>query len=97
MNLDETIRLQALKVKQLNTQGSDIDLVDHFLKTSPAVPEQMRNICASISIPLFERVENTCKSLDISKRRFVELALISALDRAAEIVDEVDPFMAGAD
>lgn len=95
MNLDETIRLQALKAKQMHTQGADVDLVDHFLTTSPSVPEQMRNICALISVPLFERVENTCKSLDLSKRRFVELALIEALDRAAAIVDEVDPFMAG--
>lgn len=95
MNLDETIRLQALKQKQLTTQGSDIDLVDFVLRHQPEVPEQMRNICATISASLFNEVENCCSMLDLSKRRFVELALQDALAKAATIIDEVDPFMGG--
>lgn len=95
MNLDETIRLQALKQKQLTTQGSDHDFVDMVLRHQPEVPEQMRNICATISTTLFNEVENCCSMLDLSKRRFVELALQDALAKAATIIDEVDPFMGG--
>lgn len=96
MNLDETIRLQALKQKQLTTRGSSDDaMLDHLLKTVPEVPEQMRNICATISVGLFNEVENCCSMLALSKRRFVELALQDALAKAATIIDEVDPFMGG--
>jgi hypothetical protein len=95
MKFDEVIRLQALKQKeQLSGHGGIMDRVmDNYLATTPEVPEQMRNICATISIKLFEEVENVCKTLEISKRRFVELALIEACDKAAVIVDDVNPFM----
>lgn len=95
MNFDETIRLQALKQKQLTTRGMDDAIAEQILKHAPEVPEQTRNICALISVKLFNDVENCCQMLDISKRRFVEMALVEALDKAAVIVDEVNPFMGG--
>lgn len=92
MNLDETIRLHALKVKQLNTVGTDMDgLIDQF--ASQAVIEGiMKNICASVSLELFQRVDNLCDALRISKRRFVELAILDALKNASAVLDEVKPF-----
>lgn len=95
MNFDETIRLQALKQKQLVTRGMDDSIAEHILRHMPEVPEQTRNICALISVKLFDEVEACCKQLEISKRRFVEMALLEALNRAAAIVDDVNPFMGG--
>lgn len=95
MNFDETIRLQALKQKQLITTGASVDIADHVLRHTPEPPEGTRNICAIISTKLFDDVENCCKMLDLSKRKFVEMALIAAMDKAAVIIDEVDPFMGG--
>jgi 3-methyladenine DNA glycosylase AlkD len=46
-----------------------------------------------VSIDLFERVEECCKQLELSKRRFVEMALQEALRQAETIVAEVDPFV----
>lgn len=94
MNLDDTIRLQALKVKKLHNDGSD-DMNELFLEQlapQAVIDGVMKNICASVSLELFEQVHNFCSAFDISKRLFVELALIDALRKASLIVDEVKPF-----
>lgn len=71
------------------------DVFDHVLKQSG--PEElekmkMRNVCALISVPLFDRLETMCSLLSISKREFIENALIEALDLADKIVDEEGVF-----
>lgn len=93
MNFDEVIRLKALELKQLHTEGSSFGdaVIDGLLK-DPANAAQLRNICAHISPELFSQVEEYCGLLSLSKRKFVEMALIEAIDRAKSIVDEVDPF-----
>jgi hypothetical protein len=95
MKFDETIRLQSLKLKELNTRGSDfsdklIDMAVADLDHSSQLP--MKNICAMVSQQMFDEVDGICQMLDMSKRRFVEMALRHALDTAASIVNEVQPF-----
>ena len=96
MNFHETIQLQALRLKELNTRGSSPPafqeaMLEAALKQNPDAP--LKNICAMVSIDLFERVEECCKQLELSKRRFVEMALREALRQAETIVAEVDPFV----
>lgn len=95
MNFDEMIRLHALKLKAFHRLGtedmSEGGLQEQLFKMAADSP-QARNICASISVQLFDQVEGACDMLGISKRRFVEAALIAAVDRASGIVAEVDPF-----
>ena len=90
MNLDETLRLKALKLKQLNTMGSDFAdvIIDQIAKDNP----ETRNICAHISLPLFQEVDSLCGLLDMSKRRFVEMALSDAVSKAHTILGEIKPF-----
>jgi hypothetical protein len=94
MNSTETLRLQALKLKQLTTNGNDFSdaLVDELIKQNPAEPPPLRNICAFISPVLFDEIEGLCSTLSISKRRFVEMALIDLMAKANSIVEEVQPF-----
>lgn len=95
MNFQETIQLKALALKQFRTRGVSDNLHEHLLEQAVKTPEGAaltRNICAHISVQLFQRVEECCSMLDLSKRQFVEMALKEALDRAETIVAEVDPF-----
>lgn len=94
MNFHETIQLKALELKQLHTRGMTDNLAEAFIAKAVEQGENTvtKNICAHIALPLFERVEQCCSMLGISKRRFVEMALAEALDRAEAIVAEVDPF-----
>jgi hypothetical protein len=44
---------------------------------------------------LFEEVENYCGLLDLSKRRFVEMALQDFLVKTRAVVDKVQPWPEG--
>jgi len=78
----------------------DTDMVDLFAN-DPANAEAMkkvtRNICAHISIELFNEVEGLCEMLSLSKRQFVELALSEAIAKASSVVNEVQPFTPGTE
>lgn len=96
MNFYETIQLQALRLKELNTKGSSPPafteaMFEAAVKQNPDAP--LKNICAHISQQLFDKVSATCELLELSKRQFVEMALVEAIEKAETIVAEIDPFV----
>ena len=95
MTPSETIRLQALKLKELNHRGASGagQFMDSLIAQSDEAKASLRNICALITPELFQRVENLCSLLDLSKREFVEDALVEFCKLTESIVAEVDPFV----
>lgn len=91
MNLNELVRLKALEQKRFNQGEGDLHdaLIDDLLKRDGG---EFRNICAHISPQLYDEIDSLCSALDISKRRFVEAALIDAVKTSSAIVQEVKPF-----
>jgi hypothetical protein len=55
-------------------------------------PIPLRNVCAKLSVQLVERLDNALGILDISKRQFIELALVEALDKVDKVLEDVDAF-----
>lgn len=49
-----------------------------------------KNVCAPISMDLFQELEGVLSVLSISKARFLTLAIASAVDDAKGIMKEVD-------
>jgi hypothetical protein len=93
MKTDEILTLKALQLKSTISGSGNSDLVDHFVAESPEeVKKSLRNICAFISPQLFERVENVCSNLQMSKRQVVEMALIDFMEKVDSIMEKVDPF-----
>jgi hypothetical protein len=94
MNSTETLRLQVLKMKQIYSNSNDFPdaMVEEMIKQNPEETPPLRNICAFISTQLFEEIEGFCKTYSMSKRRFVEMALIDMVAKANSIVEEVQPF-----
>lgn len=94
MNSSDTIRLHALQLKkQISGHGISGTFLDAVLAQNPeATAKAMRNICALISPELFQKIEEFCKALELSKREVVEMALIDFMEKAKKIMDEVDPF-----
>ena len=92
MKTDEVLILQALKFKQLHTQGTEIsgDLIGNLIDKSPELKEKMRNICAFISPQLFEEIEGLCGMLELSKRQFVEMALNDMVGKAKATIAQFD-------
>lgn len=53
---------------------------------------EIKHVSAKLSADLVDRLEDQLQILDMSKRQFIEMALIDALDRVEEINDELDIF-----
>jgi hypothetical protein len=87
MSFNQFIQYRALH-HIYGTGGGKI--VDSMLASDPATVEKlkMRNVCALITTELFDRLENTCAFLDISKREFIESALLEALATADKVIEE---------
>ncbi len=94
MRTDETLMLQALRLKELNTKGwSGGDLIEPMLEANPEfAKEKMRNICAFISPELFSNVEGVCSLLSLSKRQVVEMALVDFLAKADSIMEQTGAY-----
>lgn len=63
---------------------NNADLVDLIEQDVP----QIKNVCAKISVQLSDRLDSTVGLLGISKRRFIEAAIIDALEKANRIMEE---------
>lgn len=94
MTPSDTIRLQALKLKELNTRNMNLAISEKIIDAAIAQDSsqvEMRNICAMISAEMFKDIEELCDLLDLTKRVVVEMALIDFIAKAREIVLEVNP------
>lgn len=56
------------------------------------VPDPRVNLCARVMPDLASEVDSICALLSISKRRFIEAAIIEAIRQAKEVMDEEGMF-----
>ena len=93
MNSIDTLTLKALELKRSIYGSTNGHMLDHLLEANPkSRDESMRNICAFIHKDLFASVEELCTNLDLSKREFVEMAIIDLIAKAKEIMTRHDVF-----
>ncbi len=91
MKFDELIQYKALSLKAFISGQTTGDFVDNLLEQEGFESPIMRNICASISTHLFDEVESITGLLSLSKRQFVEGAIIEAVQKAKSIIEQVNP------
>ena len=72
-----SLRNDELSDKIINEAGDQIPL---------------RNVCAKLSVELVDRLDNALGVLSMSKRQFIEMAIIEALDEVDKVLQEVDAF-----
>ena len=91
MKTHEILTLQALKFKQdlLNGNSDLPEGAPEWMANVDPGADNTRNICALISIPLFEEIERLSSVLSMSKRRFVELALRDLAEKANQAIEDV--------
>lgn len=79
--------LATMHSLQLIQQPLGID-PELLLDSVPRSEHHMfRNVCARLSIPLADHLDEVVGLLGCSKRRFIEAAIIDAIDRAEEIIE----------
>ena len=83
-NFDEFVlyRALALKFSGSHNLGS---LPDDVLDTA-----RFRNVCAKLHPDFVDRLDSVISLLGMSKRDFIEIALIDALDRCEKTLHDVD-------
>ena len=85
--LDRLIRTGVLHNIQMLEEGiSDPRLLDRLIDEDES--GKTKNVCANPSIELAGQVDEAVSLLGCSKRRFIESAIIAALQRVEEIKDE---------
>jgi hypothetical protein len=88
MHFDQFIQYRALSFKFEGFKATDF-----VLERSPdVVAGKLRTVCTAILPSVFDELEQLCQTLGITKRRFAELALIDAIERARLIIKDVDAF-----
>lgn len=80
---------EVLLAKALTFKHGNSDIPDQFLDHEDAPVKQ---VCAKLSISLSDSVDNVCGVLNMSKRSFIELALINAVAEFESIASEYDIF-----
>lgn len=86
MTFDELIRYKALNFKYTHDNQGFIDMAAEGRLGEHNIP--MKNVCAMITQELFDDLTSVCGLLDISKRSFIEGALIEALQKAHKVMDD---------
>jgi predicted DNA-binding protein len=87
VKLDEVLQLQVLKLKAL-TSGQSFSgrLMDQLIEQSEGKVE-VRNMCAKVAPELYERLEQVCSLLDMTKRQFIEAAVNDACSKAEDLIE----------
>ena len=83
-HVDELVTLRTLHVKR---EHEAKDIIEAGV-ASGEISRHVKNVCAKLPIPLVERLEEVLEILEISKREFIETAVIDALDRAVFRMEE---------
>lgn len=86
MNLDELIQLQVLKLKASKQNPMGGKLLDAVIESGDT-PIELRQMCAKVSVQLYDRLTAVCELLDMSKRQFIEAAVVEALAKAEELIE----------
>lgn len=60
-------------------------LLDQLLEKDDSVP--LKNVCAKVHPDLADEIDGICGLLSISKRSFLEAAMIEAINKAKEIME----------
>lgn len=87
MSFHKLIQFKALSQVYASNNSA---MLDHVLQADSSLVEKlkMRNVCALIDSELFTRLEDACGILSLSKREFIEAALIEGLNQADKIIAE---------
>ena len=83
-NLDSLIAAKLLAEK---TQSDMADLFDLDIEIEDNVV--IKNVCTKVHHRLADRIDEVCARLDISKRKFLEAAFISACNRFDALDQEI--------
>lgn len=89
MSFKQLVQYKALdRIYGVNNSDFLFETAVNDPANAEQVKANLRNVCALISVQLFDDLEGICGLLDMSKRKFIENALIFAIDEANLVIRE---------
>lgn len=79
---------QFIQFKALAFKFGDDRVVDLILDEDIEQKLPVKNVCAKMHVDLCNRLDDTVSLLQISKRKFIEMAIIDALNKSDLILEE---------
>lgn len=58
-------------------------------KATEEISSEIRNVCAKLHVTQDDKINEVCAILNMKKRRFIELALLQAVDQANAVIREL--------
>lgn len=89
---NEFLLQKTLEFKQ-GPEGNTLDgIMDLFVQSNQDCPIPLKNVCAKLTVELSDEIDNVCNLLDVSKRKFIEMAIINAIGKFKEIAIEYNAY-----
>lgn len=91
--LDALVTEKALHLVHGGNGGDLADWVldrgEAYVVSGDEIPRApvVKNVCAKVTVQLSDEIDDVCNLLDISKRRFLEAAMLEAVQKAKAIMD----------
>lgn len=89
-DFNEYMHYKVLELKFKTVQGEHLSKSLESLIEAEAISVPLKNVCAKLSVELSDRLDNVTGLLNMSKREFIEMSLIQALDHAEHMIECVD-------
>ena len=86
---DQYVKYRLLDFK-FTTIGHESNGLCTLLENELEKNIHLKQVCAKLPVQLVDRLEGTISKLDISKRRFIEIALIEAIEKVEQLESEID-------
>lgn len=84
-NLDSLVTEKALALVHLRRNSDMLDLIDSGRLEGEI---EIKNVCCKMSAEISDEIDEIVGILKISKRRFLEAAILDALDAARDIMEK---------
>lgn len=86
----EFLTYHLLKIKQ---EASNAGLTDYIVDNNSDEELEaggIKNVCAKLHVHLVDEIDKAITTLGISKRQFIEIAVINALSEYHDLYDELE-------
>lgn len=85
-SIDALVTERALRFNSIRRNSDLADMIANDPDYADTLP--LKNVCAKLSVQLSDEIDRVTNLLDVSKRRFIEAALVDALNEANRIIGE---------
>lgn len=89
-DFNEYLHYKVLELKFKTIQGEQFSNLIEAVIEADAQAAQTKNVCAKLSVQLSDELDSIVGLLNMSKRQFIEMALIQAIEHANHLIECVD-------